>query len=1029
MTKSEHESGQKLTVLPSPDKSSSDKKTYKVIRLPNNLTALLASDGPELYREEDFSSTNDPANGDRTKISSNKDSTPVGEIKSDRFAACALSVNVGSFSEPDAIPGLAHFLEHMLFMGSEKYPKENEFCDFLQKHGGSTNAWTADEYTTYYFSCNIRYLFETLDIFSQFFISPLMMRDSIVREREAVDSEFNMYTSSDYARVDQLGRSFASNENPGSKFMCGNLKTLKDNVSEDELYESLRSFYQRCYSANLMTVSIIAKLPIDTLEKYVVECFSSIPNGQIPVPKFDTISKPLFVRDKFHRMYYVTTIQNKTELQLMWQMPPIKALYRTKPDRLISWLVGHESKGSLLSYFKSKLWATSLSAGAHESNSLYSLFGITITMTEDGFAHLADIITATFSYLKLARASLPQQRFYDEVRMLNDLEFKFQEEMDTSTFVTQAVENMHLYPAQDYFTGSNLFFEYDPDQVTQLLEYITPESVNIIVQAKEFHPHYSVVMDQIEPWYQTKYTSVPITEEQLSTWRDVEPYPEFHLPGDNPFIADDFRIISETVDVSNEYPIEIKNDQFMEVWHRLDTVFKLPMAYIGLHFLSPTVKNTRSSSLMLNLYVNLIDYVLQEDTYMADLAQLNYYMYASSRDTLYLIFTGFNHKLPKLLATVIERMKNFTENLTDDMLNTLKTEMKKSCRSRLLEKSSLSSDLRHMTMQEPHQDPSQMYSDVSSIQANDLIAFIETFFANSYVQCLVQGNISALQALNVCNSAVSVFNSKPVQKVDLPRIRMRRIPNGQKCLLMKSFNELERNSTTNNYFQWGTANILQSVKLELLVKLMEEKVFNELRTQQQLGYSVSSWFDNSHGIVGFHITVSSIASKFETSYVEECISKFLHDFWRSLDGFEEDEFLKEREALIKDKSKVFDNLNQETNCNLEEIVSEEYVFDRKTREINYLRNISLDDIKNMMTSMMTEGSDRNRRITIQLAGYKGDVETNVTPLDDQKFEFRFLKGEKNLENYYIEDIDQFKSASVLYPVSKIIDGEVPSEPF
>lgn len=57
-------------------------------------------------------------------------------------AAAALAVGVGSFSDPQALQGLAHYLEHMLFMGSEKYPDENEYDAFLNKHGGGSNAYT-----------------------------------------------------------------------------------------------------------------------------------------------------------------------------------------------------------------------------------------------------------------------------------------------------------------------------------------------------------------------------------------------------------------------------------------------------------------------------------------------------------------------------------------------------------------------------------------------------------------------------------------------------------------------------------------------------------------------------------------------------------------------------------------------------------------------------------------------------------------------------------------------------------------------
>ena len=81
---------------------------------------------------------------------------------------------VGSYSDPEDIPGLAHFLEHMLFMGTEKYPDENEYSKFLSEHGGGSNAYTSDELTNYYFAVSSDNFEGALDRFSRFFVCPLI---------------------------------------------------------------------------------------------------------------------------------------------------------------------------------------------------------------------------------------------------------------------------------------------------------------------------------------------------------------------------------------------------------------------------------------------------------------------------------------------------------------------------------------------------------------------------------------------------------------------------------------------------------------------------------------------------------------------------------------------------------------------------------------------------------------------------------------------------------------------------------------
>ena len=130
-------------------KSESDLREYRYIKLENKLSVLLISDP-----------TTDQA-------------------------AAAMSVGVGYFCDPENLPGIAHFCEHMLFLGTEKYPDENEYSSFLSSNGGYSNAYTSSEDTNYYFEINHPHLKGALKRFAQFFISPLFTEDGTARELEA----------------------------------------------------------------------------------------------------------------------------------------------------------------------------------------------------------------------------------------------------------------------------------------------------------------------------------------------------------------------------------------------------------------------------------------------------------------------------------------------------------------------------------------------------------------------------------------------------------------------------------------------------------------------------------------------------------------------------------------------------------------------------------------------------------------------------------------------------------------------------
>ena len=123
--------------LPSLITGKSDWRRYRPYKLSNGLTCLLVND------------------------------------KESKTTAMAVCVNVGASADPRDLSGLAHFTEHMCFLGSEKFPGENEYKRFLSCHGGRSNASTSMTCTTYKFDVIAEHAEKAVDIFSNFFISPL----------------------------------------------------------------------------------------------------------------------------------------------------------------------------------------------------------------------------------------------------------------------------------------------------------------------------------------------------------------------------------------------------------------------------------------------------------------------------------------------------------------------------------------------------------------------------------------------------------------------------------------------------------------------------------------------------------------------------------------------------------------------------------------------------------------------------------------------------------------------------------------
>mmetsp|Transcript_26442 Transcript_26442/g.18758 ORF Transcript_26442/g.18758 Transcript_26442/m.18758 type:complete len:145 (+) Transcript_26442:32-466(+) len=115
----------------------------------------------------------------------------VHDPEADKSAA-SLDVKVGCALDPKPLYGTAHFLEHMLFMGTKKYPSENEYAEYIKNNGGYNNAFTSLTDTNFHFECSNEAFKGALDRFAQFFIDPLLGDSAAEREMKAVDSEYNM---------------------------------------------------------------------------------------------------------------------------------------------------------------------------------------------------------------------------------------------------------------------------------------------------------------------------------------------------------------------------------------------------------------------------------------------------------------------------------------------------------------------------------------------------------------------------------------------------------------------------------------------------------------------------------------------------------------------------------------------------------------------------------------------------------------------------------------------------------------------
>uniref|UniRef100_A0A8C8GJZ1 Nardilysin a (N-arginine dibasic convertase) n=1 Tax=Oncorhynchus tshawytscha TaxID=74940 RepID=A0A8C8GJZ1_ONCTS len=804
-------------------------------------------------------------------------------------SAAALCVGIGSFSDPNDLPGLAHFLEHMVFMGSEKYPSENGFDAFLKKHGGSDNASTDCERTVFQFDVQRKKFREALDRWAQFFICPLMIRDAIDREVEAVDSEYQLAKPSDSHRKEMLFGSLAKPGHPMGKFCWGNAQTLKTEPRKKKInvYKRLRSFWKRHYSAHYMTLAVQSKEKLDTLEEWVKEIFSGVPNNAQPKPDFSELLDP-FDTPAFNKLYRVVPVRKVHALTITWSLPPQEKHYRVKPLHYISWLIGHEGTGSILSILRRKCWAMALFGGNSETgfdqNSTYSIFSISITLTDQGFQNFYQVAHLVFQYLKMLQSLGPQQRIYEEIQKIEANEFHYQEQTDPIEYVEDICENMQLFPKEHFLTGDQLMFQYSPEVptvcvISAALSLLTPDRSNLLLLSPDHEGHCPLR----EKWFGTHYSIEDIQQEWRERWNgDFEHNSDLQLPVENKFIATDFSL-KQSDCPDTELPVRVTANDRGCLWYKKDNKFNIPKAYIRFHLISPVIQQSAKNLVLFDLLVNILGHNLAEPAYEADVAQLDYKLSVGEHG-LVIKVKGFNHKLPLLFHLILDHLADFSA--CQDVFNMFSEQLKKAYFNILIRPEKLGKDVRLLVLEHGRWSMVEKYQALADggLTVEQLMEFSRTFKTQLYAEGLVQGNFTSQESIQF----LQYFSKLPAEVSVL--FRVVELPLKQHLCKVKALNKGDANSEVTVYYQSGLKNLREHTLMELLVMHMEEPCFDFLRTKETLGYHVYPTCRNTSGVLGFSVTVETQATKFNTELVELKIEEFLSSFGEKLSALTESAF-------------------------------------------------------------------------------------------------------------------------------------------
>lgn len=156
--------------------------------------------------------------------------------------------------------------------------------------------------------------------------------------------------------------------------------------------------------------------------------------------------------------------------------------------------------------------------------------------------------------------------------------------------------------------------------------------------------------------------------------------------------------------------------------------------------------------------------------------------------------------------------------------------------------------------------------------------------------------------------------------------------------------------------------------------IMEEPLFNQLRTLEQLGYNVSCSLSDTFGILGYSIIVYTQADKYSTEHADNRIEAFLEMFNNILEETSEKDLDSVKEAVITLKQCADIHLKEEIDRNWAEIITGNYMFDRIENELNMIKHITVDELREWIKSHTVNGSNF-RKLSVHVVGVDKSLET------------------------------------------------------
>ncbi|KZN39086.1 insulinase family protein [Pseudoalteromonas luteoviolacea] len=876
-------------------------------------------------------------------------------------SAAALSVGVGLLHDPMSQQGMAHYLEHMLFLGTEQFPDPDEYSEFMQRNGGSHNAYTWLDVTNYMLKINNNAYDEALERFSDFFKAPKLYPEYTDKEKNAVNAEWSMRREMDFFGQFKLARSLLG-EHPANRFLIGNLETLGDKP-QSNLHQETVDFYNQYYSANIMKLAMISNLPISEMQAKAVKHFSSIKNKSIEEP---VVTSEINFKNAGKKRIHYRPNQDVKSLNIEFIIKNNMADFAVKPNYFITYLLSNEMQGSPAQLLKDKGWIASLTA--YDSPNHYGNYGIInvgIELTEEGMKQREEIVATVMQYINLVKTEGVDEKYFEEIKTSLDNQFRFLEKQDEFDYVSELAANMQDYPLNHAVNAGYHFAKFDPKAINNVLAQLSPESMRIWYISKD-EP-----VDSKLHFYDGQYKVEDISKSEIAKWSQPSAL-AMELPSVNRLLPENFDIKADKNAADNGVEQVYKGER-VHAWRKSSERFKhQPKGTLEVVINSDTPIKNIENRVAAQLWVDL--YQIKKAKLITEAQVAGMGLNLSYANGLVMSLSGFTDKQPLLLEQAfadfkVVPTKEQLEQAVDRFVRKIQNQNKQ------IPYYQAFGAYRRLT-RGGNFDHEMLIETAKNMTPEQFTKYQSDILNNNLIRVFGYGNYSNTDINNVVKLLEEQIGDAPSQPKYV-RTGYWQPKQGEVLVWQKDADVADvaivdvAVHPRPGYEQKAAALILKAH--------LRQKSFNTLRTEEQLAYAVGALSTSIDEFSAIGLFIQTPVKSVEA--MQKRFDEFKLTYAKELEELTEDEFKKIKSSVLANLTEEPKNLAEEAQPILSDWYRDKLSFDSEQKLIEATKLVTKENIKQYYNETLL--NSEAARLNIQIRGRKFANEPFAT-LPNQK---------------------------------------------